>query len=231
MNKKELKIFDMDRTLIDTPEFINFIDVQDGEFIDTKKYFPDHFKSIKTLFWDTLMKEVGFIKNGTYIVVINTKNKGTFDGMQLSNIQEKKPQASKYLELFDDTIVVKHPAGFYTEPDTLGYVVNNPVFNEYKAAENKMILTGRGEKLRPNILKMLHFLNMEEPNQGLMLWPGSPKIIQWKADVILETAATKKWDIIHFYEDKEDWLNHAKVSMEQQYPEIKFMPHHIKTVG
>lgn len=230
MNDRELDIFDMDRTLIDTPEFVDFIEVKDGGVVDTNKYFPEHFKAIKSLFWDTLMKEVAFIKSGEHIVVINTKNKSHFDGMQFSSMLPKNKDINKYLELANDTVVVKAPAGFYTDPDTLGYVVNNSIFEKYRKSAHKMILTGRGEKMRVNILKMLHFLGMSEPNEGLMLWPGKPRIMEWKAEVIVKTASTGKWDVIHFYEDRADWLGYAKEAMDKSYPNIKFVAHHITNI-
>ncbi len=227
MEDRVIEIFDMDRTLIVTPDFVDFIDIHDGEIVDTNKYFPEHFKSIKSLFWNLLMREVTFKKEGEHIVVINTKNKSTFDGMQFSDMLSKNRDTNKYLELFDDAIVVKSPAGFYTDPDTLGYAVNNSIFEKYRKATHKMILTGRGEKMRVHILKMLKFLDMREPNEGLMLWPGKPTIIEWKAETIVKTASTGKWDVIHFYEDRADWLGFAKEKMNQSYPNIKFVAHHI----
>jgi hypothetical protein len=150
--------------------------------------------------------------------------------MQFSDMLSKNRDTGKYLMLVDDTIVVKHPSGFYADPDTLGYAVNNSIFEKYRKAGHKMILTGRGERMREHILKMLHFLNMSEPNEGLMLWPGSPKIMEWKAETIVKEAATGKWDVIHFYEDRADWLGFAKDEMERSYPSIKFVTHHITTI-
>ncbi len=231
MQHRTLEIFDMDRTLINTPEFADFVKISDNGIVDTGTNFMEYFKTIKSLFWNILMKEVMFKKEGENIVVINTKNKSTFDGMQFSDMVSKDLNFKKYLELSDDIVVLKAPAGFYTDPDTLGYAVNNSIFEKYKKAKHKMILTGRGEKLRENILKMLRFLNMPEPNEGLMLWPGGKlKIMEWKADVILKAASTGKWDIIHFYEDRADWLGFAKQEMDRSYPKIKFVTHHITTI-
>lgn len=231
MKDRTIEIFDMDRTLINTPEFADFVKTSEDGVVDTNRYFPDHFKAIKSLFWNTLMKEVTFVKDGEHIVVINTKNKSKFDGMQFSEMITKDSNFKKYLELVNDVVVLKAPAGFYTDPDTLGYSVNNSIFEKYRKAKHKMILTGRGERMRENILKMLHFLNMSEPNEGLMLWPGGKvNIMEWKADVIVKTASTGKWDVIHFYEDRADWLGFAKQEMERSYPNIKFVAHHITTI-
>lgn len=227
MEKRIIHIFDMDRTLSISSEFADFVGAQEDETVDVNKYFPEHFKFIKSLFWSLLMKEVFFIKKGKYIIVVSTKNKTKFDGMQFSDMVSKNKDVGKYLELTNDTITVKHPSGFYSDPDTLGYAVNDNVFKKYKSATHKMILTGRGEKLREHILKMLKFLHIQEPNEGLMLWPGKPRIMEWKAETIVKTAATGKWDIIHFYEDRADWLGFAKDTMERSYPNIKFVAHHI----
>ena len=230
MQDRVLEIFDMDRTLINTPEFADFVKTSSDGLVDTHKHFPEHFKAIKSLFWDILMKEVAFVRDGEQIVVINTKNKSKFDGMQFSDMLSKNRDTSKYLMLVDDVIVVKHPSGFYADPDTLGYAVNNSIFEKYRKAGHKMILTGRGERMREHILKMLHFLNMSEPNEGLMLWPGKPKIMEWKAETIVKTAATGKWGVIHFYEDRADWLGYAKEAMDKSYPNIKFITHHITSI-
>jgi hypothetical protein len=231
MNKKTIHIFDMDGTLTEKVKFVDFIDSDGAEMVDTNKHFPEHFKAIKSLFWNLLMKEVAFKKEGEHIVVINTKNKSKFDGMQFSDMLLKDRNTNKYLELFDDTIVVKHPSGFYSDPDTLGYVVNNSIFKKYELAKHRMILTGRGEKMRVHILKMLNFLSMREPNEGLMLWPSKPSIMEWKTEVILRTAATGKWNVIHFYEDRADWLGFAVEAMKKSYPNIKFVPHHITNIN
>jgi hypothetical protein len=230
MEDRTIEIFDMDRTLINTPEFADFINTPNGEIVNSNEHFPDHFKVIKMIFWDTLMKEVMFIREGEQIVVVNTKNKARFDGMQFSDIISKNKDANKYLLLVNDEIVVKHPSGFYSNPDTLGYKVNNSIFKEYRNAKHKMILTGRGEKMRVDILKMLKFLHMQEPNEGLMLWPGNPKIMEWKAETIVKTASTGKWDTIHFFEDRADWLGFAEEAMKKNYPGIKFVAHHITTI-
>jgi hypothetical protein len=165
--------------------------------------------------------------------------------MQFSDMLSKNRDTGKYLMLVDDVIVVKHPSGFYADPDTLGYAVNDSIFEKYRKSGHKMILTGRGERMREHILKMLHFLNMPEPNEGLMLWPSKITvenpvtkkketvtigIKEWKAETIVKTAATGKWDVIHFYEDRADWLGFAKDEMERSYPNIKFITHHITTI-
>ena len=227
MENRVIKIFDLDRTISKSSEFSDFVGASEGEVVDTNNYFPEHFKKIKSLFWDLLMKEVIFIKKEEHIVVVNTKNKSTFDGMQLSEMISKDKDVNKYLTLFNDIITLKHPAGFYADPDTLGYAVNNEIFEEYKKAAHKMILTGRGEKLREHILKMFNFLHMQEPNEGLMLWPGKPSIMEWKSEIIIQTASTNKWDTIHFYEDRADWLDYAKINMEKNYPNIKFVTHYV----
>jgi len=219
----------MDRTLINTPDFTHFIDVENNSTIDTDKYFPEQFKAIKAIFWNILMTEVHFKKEGDYAVIINSKNNSRFDERQLSHIFSKDPKAEQYLELHNDEIVVKHPRDFYTNPQTLGYAVNDEITKEYESANHKMILTGRGEKLRADILKMFKFLNVPEPNEGLVLWPGSPKIKEYKTNKILDAAATGKWNEIHFFEDREDWLSHAHVAMNSTYPNIKFVPHLITT--
>src|SRR6185369_11853823 len=76
---KVLKIFDMDRTLIDTPDFTHFINVNNDNVIDTDKYFPEQFKAVKSIFWDTLMTEVILKKEGNSAVIVNSKNNLPFD--------------------------------------------------------------------------------------------------------------------------------------------------------
>lgn len=240
---RKLKIFDMDSTLVQIPDFSDFIKGNNGDrIVNTDFYMPEHFKIIKGIFWDVLMKEVFFVINGNYIVPLNTLNKWPFDDSDLEMIYEKNPKAKNYLELYNGTIVIKHPPGFYSDPDTLGYSVNEPVFKEYLSSKNNMILTGRDEKLRPNVLRMLKYLHIPEPNQGLFLWPGksivkkdslgkneimASNIKEYKAYVILEALSSGKWNEVHFYEDREDWLNYAEGVVVSKYPNVKFVGHHI----
>lgn len=243
MKNKTLDIFDMDSTLVLIPDFSDFIKKNDGDqIVDTENYMPEYFQIIKGIFWNILMKETSFIMNGDYIIPLNTLNKKKFDDSDFEKILEKNPKTKNYLEMHNGIVVVKHPPGFYSDPDTLGHSVNEPVFEKYLSSKNNMILTGRDEKLRPDILRMLRYLHIPEPNKGLFLWPGKPivkkmesgqketvasNIKEFKAYVILEALSSGEWSEVNFYEDRKDWLSYVEEVVNTKFPNVKFIGHHV----
>ena len=73
-----------------------------------------------------------------------------------------------------------------------------------------MILTGRDEQLRSQIEENLRELGVEYPNYGLKLFKqGRDSIKQFKTDTILKSISENNWKEVHFYEDRQDWLNFA----------------------
>lgn len=224
-----IHIFDMDDTLLETPKFTDFVGVQGNGPIDDAKVFADYFRKIKAAFLDKMSKEVMFVKKGDFVVPINKSNGKAFPGNFIEYFSE-----NKYKRIFDvheDTLVVKSFPGFHSDPDTLGKITNEQVIKDYKSASNKMIVTGRDEGLRMDIVKVFKELGLELPNYGLVLYQGGPKSIKdFKTDVILKTIEQNGWQEVHFYEDRPDWLYHAEGAVREKFPDVLFVPHLITNI-
>lgn len=225
---KTIYIFDLDDSLTVTPVFADFIGVKDGEEIGHNSNYNEYFKMTRAAFWDKLSKPVSFVRKGDFIVVINKSTGKPFDGDTMNYFRDKRGQ--KMFEVVNDILVLRSFTGFHSDPRTIGKRVNEPVYEAYKSAENKMILTGRDEKLRPEIEKVLNEIGVEYPNYGLMMYSGNEGIKKFKTRVIIESIQKNEWNEVHFYEDRQDWLHFAEGSVKEKFPDIKFVAHYVSNV-
>ncbi len=133
--------------------------------------------------------------------------------------------------LHDGHAVLESFPGFHSDPTTVGKAINPEVVSVYNKARNKMILTGRDEALRSDLIDRMNELGLDMPNFGLKLFPGgSSGIKNFKSQTILDSIKENDWRIVHFYEDRLDWLNAAKSAVAQAYPDVKFVAHHISNI-
>lgn len=226
---KKIYIFDLDDVLIKVLPFSAFLTADSNGIIDTSKEYSDYFKKIKSLFWDKASKNVLFKKSGDFVVIIDADTKRPINPDILQYVSDKKNERN--FEVKNDLLLLRSFPGFHSDPNTLGKEVNNYVFKDYSSAENKMILTGRDEELRPFVEKSLKEMGIEYPNYGLYMFPGGSKSIKdVKTEVILNTIQEHGWDEVHFYEDRKDWLYHAEGSVKSKFPNVKFVPHLITNV-
>lgn len=228
-NDKILHVYDLDDTLTATPNFADFFDIEDGATIDTFKYYPSYFKQVKSMFWDKLSKDISFKKSGDFVVIINKASGKPFDGSYINYFLGDR-RAQKMFEVYEDVLTLRSFPGFHSTPDTIGKMLNQIIVDKYKSVENKMILTGRDEKLRKHIEDNLKELGMEYPNQGLKLYSGNSGIKNWKANTIIDSVKEHGWNEVHFYEDREDWLKFAEESVKKEFPNVKFVAHHVSNI-
>lgn len=229
MNMKTIHIFDMDDTLFETPKFSDFVGIEKDGLIDDSKYFPDYFKKLKVMFIDKMNKYVSFEKKGDFIIPINNENNKPFPGEFIEYFKDKKNQ--RYFDVHDNYLIIKSFPGFHSSPETLGKILNLDVIKDYQKADKKMIITGRDENLRSHIVKIFSDLNLQLPNYGLILYQkGNQSIKDFKTDIILKTIELNKWEEVHFYEDRADWLYHAEGAVKEKFPDVKFVPHLITNI-
>ena len=222
--KKALHIFDLDGTLTFTPTFASFLSVDKNNVVDTEVGdYLKYFKKIKAAFWDKLAKNVIFKVEGDYVVVINADTGKPFNSTALNYFAENKWK--RVFDVKSNMIVIQPSGGFFTDPNTIGRIINQELFNDYENAQNKMILTGRDEMLRDDVEKNLKMLGFKAPNYGLYMYPRNISVREFKTKVILKSIEDNGWDEIHFYEDRPDWLSYAGEVIEQRYPKVKFIPH------
>jgi len=256
MNKTTLSVFDLVDTLLITPTFSDFAEKDQDNIVNTEvpiypetdekreanfnERFKEFLNKIKSFFYIVFSKEIYFKTIGDFIVIFDAKTKAPLSLDYISYIQELNPDSMASYGLKRGSVkdliraigeesghvVIKNMAGFHENPDTVGASVNDEVFKAYANASNKMILTGRGTKLRGVIEARLKELGLDLPNYGLMLFPGSGQSVQtFKMDTILKTIEENGWDEIHFYEDRKDWLEAAQKAVQEKYPNVAFYPH------
>jgi hypothetical protein len=227
--EKVIHIFDLDDSLLETPTFADFIGANHGENIDLTQYFPEYFAKVKSAFWDELSKEVKFIRMNDFVVPVNTATDKYFDANTLEYFSDKK-----YRRMFEEkhgVLVLKPFPNFHSNPETIGSIINTPVYKEYVKAENKMILTGRDNKLAELIIQRFNELGIEEPNYGLKTFsPGKLSIVQFKIQTICKSIQEHGWTVVHFYEDRKDWLQDAMTSVNSVFPAVTFHPHLITNI-
>jgi hypothetical protein len=123
-------------------------------------------------------------------------------------------------------LVLKPFPGFYDTKETLGNKINQKIVSIYESVENKMILTGRNERMRQDVEEKLKVLKISKPNFGLYLFPGGCNtIVNYKIKTIEDSILDNGWKEIHFFEDKEEWLEKAFIEITDKFSEIKFHKH------
>ncbi len=228
--EKAIHIFDLDDSLMETPTFADILRVKDGETVDTNAMFSEYFLKIKSAFWDKLSKDVYFKRSGDFIVPCNKATNKPFAADLLEYFDT--PEFRRLFLVEDGILVVNAFPGFHRDPETLGWLTNDSIINDYEQADNKMILTGRGEDLRDKIVYILKYLGMGYPNYGLKLFQPTSKtnIEQYKVKEILNSIKENGWDTVHFYEDRLDWLRSAQLAVAQLFPTVKFVAHPITNI-
>lgn len=240
MDSTTLSVFDLDDTILITPTFSALIPKDENSVVNTEGEFSEFFKKIKLFFLIVFSKEIYFVSSGDYIAVFDSNTKAPLKPEYLSYVQDlDASKMSSYglksnspkeilraLEEHDGHLVFKSIPGFHENPETIGKTVNDEEFEAYKRAENKMILTGRNVKLKSNIESRLSELGLEGPNFGIHCFPGGSVSIQnFKTQTILKSIEQNNWSEIHFYEDRKDWLESARLAVMEAYPNVLFHPH------
>jgi hypothetical protein len=245
MEDKTLYVFDMDDTLLETPRVSDFVDVENGEIKTSDENIKEHIKKIKGIFSSLFFKELCFEKSNDFVVILDCGTKKPFGTEQLDYIQDLTPEQLQQAGLKNSTkkdllraigeekgvLVLKPFPGFYDAKETIGTIINSDVIPIYKAAKNKMILTGRGEKMRQDIEEKLNEIGLGIPNFGLHLFPGGRYgIAEYKVKVIEDSITANGWEEVHFFEDRQDWLEKAATEVVQKFPNVKFHKHLVTNI-
>lgn len=244
MSDKTLHVFDMDSTLIETPKMHDIVDVDENGQIKTDNENIKRFieEGLKGYFLSLFFKEICFKKSDGLIIILDCETKAPLGTKQLDFIQDLTPKQVqdaglkwavkktllKSIGEKNGILYLEPFPGFYNEKETLGTMINPKIIPVYNAAKNKMILTGRNEKMREDVEENLKNLSIEIPNFGLHLYSaGKLSIPEYKEKVIQDSILENGWEEIHFYEDKQDWLEKVAAEVTEKFPEIKFHKHHI----
>ena len=246
---KTIHIYDMDDTLLVTPTFADMMKQGADERLD------DFLKNLKQAFLLFMSKEIEFNTMGDFIVLYDVASKKPLPAHYLTIMKDKLEDAGSKMkpEMFSREfgikrsslqdimkaigekqghIIVLQVRGFHANRETIGHILNSEVEMSYRSAENKMIVTGRGESLMFDIARRLKWVGMDYPNYGLYCFPksGHKSISDFKVRCILDTIREHQWEEVHFYEDRSDWLKSASMAVKSEYPDVVFVEHHIQNV-
>lgn len=244
MENNTLYIFDMDDTLLKVPKLADFVDIENGQIKTTYEQIDKYIDRVKGFFLSIFSKELCFEKGSDCIIILDCRTGKPIGAKYLDFIQDLTPERlasvgiknstkndlSKVIEQEDDKLVLKSFPGFYSIKETIGHEKNKDVYSAHKLAKNKMVISGRSEKLRPDIEEKFEIIGIEKPNFGLHLFPGGSKTIaEFKTNTIADSIVNNGWEEIHFFEDKKEWLDKAYNEITQKFPEINFIKHLILT--
>lgn len=260
---KTIRIFDMDDTLLVTPNVTDFIDtdsngkvVSDSEFEEKTLGDNNHrfFRKVKAIFLRVFSREIYLKVSGDFVVVYDHSNEKPLPTYFMTHIEELfskitngKPADIKKLydvekhelkdmtnwfDVKDGVLILKEPRGFHSHQETIGMVANEPVLDIYHSVPNKMILTGRDFSLYSDIVRKLMYMGIEFPNFGLYCFDGRyhKNIKAFKGGVVNQSISTHGWETVHMYEDKPNWLEHIRLAVSQEHPEVEFVGHHIRNI-
>ncbi len=232
----------MDGTLLDSPKVSDFLDIENGQIITDDENIDANIKKITNIFSLLFFKQLCFEKRGDFVVVLDCITKSPICSEYIGFVQDLteenilksglKNSIKKYLLLSigeeSGYLVLKPFPGFYDKVETIGNAINTEIISDYNSAKNKMVVTGRSEKLRKDVNLKFKELGLVFPNFGLYLFPGGKNSIsEYKIKVIQDSIFDNEWQEIHYFEDREDWLERAFSEITEKYPKIKFHKHHI----
>jgi hypothetical protein len=243
--EKIIKIFDLDDTLLKSILLSDLVNVENGEIKTSNENIKEYTKKLKGIFSSLFFKEICFEKSNDFIVILDCATKQPLrseyidfiqdlDSQKLSKAGLKNSTKKDLLRTIDEekgVLVLKPFPGFYDAKETIGTIINPEIIPIYKSAKNKMILTGRNEKMRQDIEGKLVELGIGVPNFGLHLYQGgSNGISAYKVKVIEDTIIANGWEEIHFFEDRADWLDKAEKEITEKFPKIKFHKHLVTNI-
>ena len=234
--KKIIKIFDLDDTILKTVDFSNFVGAKHNDIIDIENHYSSYFKCVQNFFKNSFSKEVSFKRLGDFVIAIDSLTLLEIKAIDLNCFNEEKileikdRKITMRIEEKEGKVVIRPFRGFYDTAETFGVEINEEIFKEYNNSENKMILTGRNEKLRSDLEKHLNKTGVEYPNFGLMLYSGNSGIKKWKADIICKSIEENNWNEVYYFEDREDWLYNTEKIVKEKFSNVIFVPIEVKNI-
>jgi hypothetical protein len=200
-NSDTLYVFDLDDTLVKTPEFEDFVIEYLKEEITVKEIVD---KSVKT-------------------IGVNKSDLKWQDG----RIYIEDP--SENIEVKGNW-VRKGKRVYLTAPDIFGTTdLSLPtelldLADFYNSIENKCIVTARSEEIRDKIEKVMKELGLEYPKYGLHMYPYENHYNAggWKGEKIVELVEKTGFDKVIFYDDNIKYLKGATKVIKSKLPNLDY---------
>lgn len=196
-----LYVFDFDDTLVNTPEFEEFV--------------------IEYLTEDVSIKEI--IDKSTTSIGVNKSDLKWQDG----RIYVEDP--SENIEVKGNW-VRKGKRVYLTAPDIFGTTdLSLPtetlvLADFYNSIENKCIVTARPEQIRYKIEKVMKELGIEFPKYGLHMYPYKNHYNAggWKGEKIVELVEKTGFNKVIFYDDNIKYLKGATKVIKSKLPNLDY---------
>lgn len=193
---KILHIFDLDNTLVYSPNFEELVIPLLKENINFKDLV------------DKCFGEIGVSPNEIRYV----------DGRIF--IEDKSRQGEwKWWVRKGDRIYLLPPSEFSLTDESLP---KNPLKLKelYDSVSNKCIVTARPEILRGKIEGILNEFGFSEPNYGLYMYPSINwrRAGEWKGETIVSILKTNKFTEAIFYDDNSKYIKAVKKIMNMDLP-------------
>lgn len=250
MEKKILYAFDMDDTLVQSPKIEDVLQIKNGKISSGDRVIDTAIQKKLNLISEAFniskneknrLKKLAGLNNEAYFVKENDGIVLYFDGkfvdkeiflITINNsdltAKEKDAIVNSFVYRNNGKVILSVFKEFFATEATVGTEINKDVVEVYESVKNKMIVTGRSAGIIKGVKYILfHIIGLSEPNFGLHLYEGSSVggVPGFKAEVIKKTIEKNKWDEIHFYEDRKDWLDFIEKEVNLEFPNVKFYKH------
>lgn len=181
LNCNIIHIFDLDDTLLETPDF--------------NKLAIEYLKESETI-EDILFKSVN--KIGVTIDNLKWENGKIFveDPDLKINLDGNWVRRGKRIYLI--------PPHRWSFLDISLPIKLKELSQKYKRVKNKAIITARPEEMRSKIIEKMNEFGLEMPNYGLFMFPtsvGAGNPGEWKAGQIREIVEEHGFKTVYFYDD------------------------------
>ena len=255
MEEKSLYVFDMDDTLVQTPCVSDIFKIRGGRIFSgdhtIDRAISQMIKLFKKAFKETdedkkraqelagIKHKITFQRDNKCILMFIDKN--LVDANMLQKIQDspnlEDSEKNKILKKFDicgDKVALGLFSEIFQTESTIGTIKNSEIIDIYKRVENKMIVTGRNKNIQKgteHVLFSAMGVNLPEPNFGLHLFPGgniNGGIKGFKANVVIDSIIENGWTKIYYFDDRGDWLQYVKKTIENRFPKVKVYTRLIK---
>ena len=182
-----------------------------------------------------IQNKVYFVKEDDGIVLYSDKTpidkEKLLNAVQNSDLTPKeKTKILNSLDYRNGKIVLGLFKEFFSTESTVGTEINKEVVTAYEKVKNKMIVTGRSDGIRRGVKYILfNVIGLSEPNFGLYLYKGSSigGVPGFKAETVISSIKENRWEEVHFYEDRLDWLEFIEEQVKKAFPIVNFHKHFI----
>ena len=196
-----LYIFDLDDTLVETPDFEELAIQYLGESVTIESLLEDSLRWIGKSKVD-LRVEHGRIYVEDEEELIIPKGNWVRKGKRVYLVSPNK---------------------FYTSDLSVPSSLKE-LSNLYKTVKNKAIVTGRTIQFESKIKQILSDFGLEQPNHGLFCYPYPrfERIAEWKAETIVNLLKETGFKKGHFYDDRPKWVKKVVDAVKKQLPDVDF---------